>query len=55
MENLKQASGEILAQLQPPKFVSGILCFVALAYKLFIFFSEQPVLFFFSVTAPKIC
>ena len=41
MENLKQASEEIWAQV-PPKFFSTILRLVALVYKSFFFFSEQP-------------
>ena len=41
MENLKQASGEILAQIRPQIFFSKILCFVALAYNIY-FFSEKP-------------
>ena len=32
MENLKQASGEILGQVRPKHFFSTILCFVALVY-----------------------
>ena len=32
MENLKQASGEISAQVRPPIFFRTILCFVALIY-----------------------
>ena len=37
MENLKQASGEIWAQLRPPKFVGKILCCVALVYSSYFF------------------
>ena len=32
MENLKQTSGEIQAQVRPQVFFSTILCFVALVY-----------------------
>ena len=32
MENLKQASGEIQAQVLPQIFFRTILCFVALVY-----------------------
>ena len=39
MENLKEASGEILARFDP-EFFRTILCFVALVYKSY-FFSEQ--------------
>ena len=43
MEDLKQASGEIWEQLRPPKFVSKILCCVALLNidLQFIFILEQ--------------
>ena len=37
MENLKQASGEILSSGTPQKYFSTILCFVALVYKSFFF------------------
>ena len=37
VENLKQASGEILAQQRPPKFDSKILCYVALVYSSYFF------------------
>ena len=37
MENLRQASGEIWAQLQPQKFASRILCCVALGYNSYFF------------------
>ena len=41
MEDLKQVSGEIYAQLRAPKIVSKILCCVALVYDSY-FFSELP-------------
>ena len=37
IENLKQAFGEILAQERPQKFVSKILCCVALVYNSYFF------------------
>ena len=37
MENLRQAPGEILAQLSSAKFVSKILCCVALVYNSYFF------------------
>ena len=37
MENLRQTSGEIWAQLQPQKFASRILCCVALSYNSYFF------------------
>ena len=44
MENLNKASGEIQAKLPPPKFVSKILCCVALVYNSCIFFFRTAVL-----------
>ena len=37
MENLKQASREIPAQVRPPKFFRTILRFVALVYNWYFF------------------
>ena len=37
MENLRQVSGEIWAQLRPQKFASRILCCVALGYNSYFF------------------
>ena len=41
MENLNKASGKIQAKLPPPKFVSKILCCVALVYNSCIFFQNS--------------
>ena len=42
MENLKQATWEIYAQVPPENFFSTILCFLVLFNKIIDIFSEQP-------------
>lgn len=37
IENLKLASGEIYAHARPPKFISRILCRLALVYNSYVF------------------